>query len=397
MTLKDAAWLVMEYAYMKASGDGELPAKARQIMYAARGDLLRLTGAKKFSDTYFTQVLLPDYINEKQELVAHWDVVYDARGNLTEPHTGSRIPLGTIQVRTYLGERAPLGPAVQLNGASLYPTSGPKNRFRNVLFVEKEGFDELWEAVRLAERFDLAIMSTKGMSVVAARKLLDSLADQVDHIFVLRDFDVSGFSIFGTLGTDSRRYTFENNMTGKIVDIGLRLEDVLALGLEAEKVEVENPAARRKKLRQHGATPDEIAFLAESDDDGMCQRVELNAMTSPQLVASVERKLTEHGVAKVVPADEVIDEHARRLLERTLTKKVIDEMEAEITKMARRSTYQLTSLTESNRSSTSALHLAGIRLPRKSSTRSWSSSFSGGGGRQVAGLPGKKPRGDSRP
>ena len=31
----------------------------------------------------------------------------------------------------------------------------------------------------------------------------------------------------------------------------------------------------------------------------------------------------------------MIDEHARRLLERTLTKKVIDEMEAEITKMAK--------------------------------------------------------------
>jgi hypothetical protein len=299
-------------------------------MYAARGDLLRLTGVKKFSDTYFTQVLLPDYINEKQELVAHWDVVYDARGNLTEPHTGSRIPLGTIQVRTYLGERAPLAPAVQLNGAPLYPTSGPENRYRELLFVEKEGFDELWEAVRLAERFDLAIMSTKGMSVVAARKLIDSLADQVDHIFVLRDFDVSGFSIFGTLGTDSRRYTFENDMTGKIVDIGLRLEDVQALGLEAEKVEVENPRARRNKLEQHGATQEEIAFLAEPDDDGMCQRVELNAMTSPQLVEFVERKLGEHGVTKVVPEADVIDAHARRLIERTLTKKAIDEMAASI-------------------------------------------------------------------
>jgi hypothetical protein len=89
-------------------------------MNAARGKILELTGAKKFSDTYFTQVLLPDYTNEKQELVAHWDVVYDARGNLTEPHTGSRIPLGTIQVRTYLGERAPLGPAVQTKGP--FPT-----------------------------------------------------------------------------------------------------------------------------------------------------------------------------------------------------------------------------------------------------------------------------------
>jgi hypothetical protein len=36
-----------------------------------------------------------------------------------------------------------------------------------------------------------------------------------------------------------------------------------------------------------------------------------------------------------VPADEVIEEHARRLLERTLTKKAIDEMTVEIEKMAK--------------------------------------------------------------
>jgi hypothetical protein len=265
------------YRSAAASGNGTLPAKARQIMYAARGKILQLSGAKKFGDAYFTQVLLPDFINENHELTANWDVVYDARGNLTEPHTGSRIPLGTIHVRTYLGQRAPLGPAVQLNGAVLYPTSGPKNRYRNVLFVEKEGFDELWVSVRLAERFDIATMSTKGMSVVAARNLIDSLADLVDRVLVLRDFDVSGFSIFGTLGTTNRRYTFKNDMSGKVIDLGLRLQDIQAMGLEDEKVKVDNPWARRTKLQQHGATQKEIAFLAQPDDDGMCQRVELNA------------------------------------------------------------------------------------------------------------------------
>src|SRR6516225_9251081 len=62
MSVKDAAYAVMEAAYLKASDDGKLPAKARQIMYAARGEILRLTGARKFSDMYFTQVLLPDYM-----------------------------------------------------------------------------------------------------------------------------------------------------------------------------------------------------------------------------------------------------------------------------------------------------------------------------------------------
>ena len=64
-------------------------------MYAARGEVLRLTGKKAFGDKYFTQVLLPDYVNDNPEETADWDVVY-APGNLTEPHTDQRIPLGTI-------------------------------------------------------------------------------------------------------------------------------------------------------------------------------------------------------------------------------------------------------------------------------------------------------------
>ena len=222
MSIIDAAWTVMEDAYLKASDNGTLPAKARQIMYAARGQILELTGRKKFDDAYFTQTLLPDYMRAFQVETAGWDVVYDARGNLIEPHTGRRVPLGTVPVREYLGERAnrPARPQIAANG--LYPTVGPKHRYRNVLFVEKEGFDELFDAVRLAERYDLAIMSTKGMSVVAARSLIDRLAENVEHVLVLHDFDVSGFSIFRTLWSDSRRYTFENDMPEKIIDIGQR-------------------------------------------------------------------------------------------------------------------------------------------------------------------------------
>ena len=35
-TQKEAAWAVMEVAYMAASGDGRLPASARQIYYQSR-------------------------------------------------------------------------------------------------------------------------------------------------------------------------------------------------------------------------------------------------------------------------------------------------------------------------------------------------------------------------
>ena len=46
VTDKDAAYAVMEAAYLKASANGTLPAKARQIMYAARGEIQERTGRR---------------------------------------------------------------------------------------------------------------------------------------------------------------------------------------------------------------------------------------------------------------------------------------------------------------------------------------------------------------
>jgi hypothetical protein len=320
MTFVDAAYEVMEDAYLKASDNGTLPAKARQIMYAARGEILRLSGHDKLNDKRFTQELLPDFMAHHPELTKTWDLVYDARGHFVEPHTGESVPLGTLQVRQYLGDRPRFGPAVELTSDTRYPTHGPRNRFNTVLFVEKEGFDELFARVTLAERYDIAVMSTKGMSVVAARMLLDRLAADGVRVLVLHDFDVSGFSIFGTLGTDSRRYTFENEV--EIVDIGLRLTDVQEMGLESEPVDVDIEA-RAVTLRAHGATWDEIDFLAE-------RRVELNAMTSRQLVDFVERKLDEYGVVKVVPDVETLAKHARRLIEGRMHREAFAAIEDEV-------------------------------------------------------------------
>ena len=64
MTIKQAAYTVMPEAYRLASGNNAYPANARQITYAARPDILRLTGSDTLSDTYFTKTLLPDYLAE---------------------------------------------------------------------------------------------------------------------------------------------------------------------------------------------------------------------------------------------------------------------------------------------------------------------------------------------
>ena len=71
VTIRDAAWQIMEKAYLKASANGTLPAHARQIMYAAR-PYIQQTADRALGnrfDQYFTQQLLPDYIEDvRQEL-----------------------------------------------------------------------------------------------------------------------------------------------------------------------------------------------------------------------------------------------------------------------------------------------------------------------------------------
>ena len=90
-SFKDAAFDIMEDAYLKASAGGSLPANARQIMYAARPYILMATRKAKLDDAYFTQNLLPSFIEANPELTADWDVVYDARGHFVEPHTRRQL------------------------------------------------------------------------------------------------------------------------------------------------------------------------------------------------------------------------------------------------------------------------------------------------------------------
>jgi hypothetical protein len=326
-TIREAAWVVTSDAYMKASDNGRLPTRPRQIMYAARPQILELTERDTLDDRYFTQTLLPDYVAMNPEECRNWDIVWDARGHFTEPHTGHEIALGTLEVRGYLGLRAKVTEVVTVDPSILFPTHGPEHRFNAVLFVEKEGFGPLFAAEQLAEKYDLAIMSTKGMSVTAARTLIDRLCHRgLELILVLHDFDVSGFSIFGTLGTSNRRYSFETDVP--VVDIGLRLVDVEEMGLESEPTDVSgNWSKREETLRRHGATPKEIAFLES-------KRVELNAMTSRQFLDFIEAKLDEHGVEKLVPEDAILEQHARRLIEQRLARKAIARVASKIAKEA---------------------------------------------------------------
>ena len=152
ITVKDVAYDYMERAYMKASANGTLPAVARQVMYAARGDILDQTGDESLDGAYF-QTLLKDYMLDYPSKTSGWDIAYDARGNFHEPHTDKKVPLGTLSVRDYL-RKVRGGKSLDYEAPGVmnknYPTIGSKNRFSAVMFIEKEGFMPLLDKVVIA-------------------------------------------------------------------------------------------------------------------------------------------------------------------------------------------------------------------------------------------------------
>jgi hypothetical protein len=113
--LTEAANEVIEECYIKASDNNRLPATARQIYYVAR-PLIEERTDKPLSYAYFSQTLLPNFVNEHGH---DWDVVYDDRGHFVEPHTNRLIGLGTLSVRAYLNRIDQL----KLEGADFDPAS----------------------------------------------------------------------------------------------------------------------------------------------------------------------------------------------------------------------------------------------------------------------------------
>ena len=322
MSIKDAAYEGMAEAYEGAAGSRGL-AQSRQVYYAARQKILELTGETSLSGPYF-QKLLNEYQREFPEDTADWDVYYDARGHFAEPHTGHEFGLGTLGVREYLDQDAVANLKIDLpNISSRFPTHGPQNRYGAVLFIEKEGFLPLLEQAKIQERYDIAVMSSKGMGSTAARDLVGKLDQQGVKILVAHDFDDAGFSIVGTLTRDTERYQHETEV--EVIDVGLRLQDVEKWELQSERVNFKGTA---ETLEANGATPEEIEFLMGDE------RVELNAFTNDNFIAWLESKFAEHGVKKVIPDQKTLELAYRRAAAIARYRTMLEDAQTEVEKYA---------------------------------------------------------------
>jgi len=324
ISIREVVFDVMKEAYNIVSSNGKYYANARQLMYKVRPAVIERCDECWKNSSYFTQTLLKDYLEYHNP---SWKVVWDARGRIKEPHTDNMINLGGVEIIKYI-ERWKNYSFDAFSGykiEELIETDGPEDRYNSVLFVEKEGFNEILEEAKIGKEFDIAIMSTKGLPVGAACELAHALDSKGVRIFVLHDFDFSGFKIVNTLRTGTRLAP----ATPSVIDLGFRLEDVK--DSETEDVTYKQYKDPRIKLRDYGVTEEECNFLVSKSgySSWSGKRVELNVLTSEEFIEFIRGKLTEHGVEKVIPDDDVLRKAYKRAISSQRILKVINKIKAD--------------------------------------------------------------------
>jgi hypothetical protein len=141
-------------------------------------------------------------------------------------------------------------------------------------------------------------MSSKGFASRAARDVLDLLGETDEELlfFAVHDADAAGTMIYQALQEATAARPARNV---KIVNLGIEPWEGVDRGLPVEPVE--------HKGRQSVAR-----YVSERDDGTRWtqwlqdNRIELNAMTTPQLIAWLDSKMQEHGQGRLVPPAEVL-------------------------------------------------------------------------------------------
>lgn len=292
-TLIEAVSAVIPEAVRQQRGGTDLPYSARSLFYKVRPLAQRIT-SRPLTDSYFTQTLLPAYQREHGALDG---LYYEPRGELHHPHDRQEertVPLGTREVSAY---------------------TPPSWTYDKILVVEKAGLWPVLRDSRIADRFDMAVITSEGFAVEACRSLLASLSSRDVTIFALHDADPSGYNIARTLGEETRRMPGHH---ADVIDLGLTAGDAVRLGMEPETFL--RSAALPERIVPSLTDLEAEWFTGRPagwDHYGrarrwQCKRVELNAFSSPGLIAYIEDGLRRHGAdGKVVPPAGVIEWDAR--------------------------------------------------------------------------------------
>ena len=288
-TKQDVVFKLIPPTYLSATEQETIYISRRDFYYETRPpygkhDVLPSTNRdgsenRELDYDYFS-TLVARYNREIQPLPM---IDCKARGTLFEPHTGREIPVGDRELRTY---------------------EFPRYQYAGILVIEKEG---VWTTlkdtggVELARKYDLLVLSLEGYNIEAGQKLLAK--GQQEHgykIFCWHDADPHGYNICRVLAEPTERLP---NHHLDVIDIGLRLEEGLEMGLQTETFTRAN--ALPKEILP-GLSDKELEFFTGTYDEGQerwrnCQRIEINAIPKRERPVYLDKKLSAFFQKK--PAD----------------------------------------------------------------------------------------------
>ncbi|WP_143393486.1 hypothetical protein [Fimbriiglobus ruber] len=253
----------------RLSGGGAYQFSLRQLFYAIRPTLIDAIGQEPEYGR-FSKV-----VGEYEDAVGAIPHMYrDNRGSIYHPHVGpaaGTIPLGSRTVAEY---------------------TRPAWRFDKILYCEKEGLFPVLQHARWPEQYDCTLLTAKGFASRAVRDLVTRLKGGAEPVTVycIHDADGPGTVIYESLKDKLAAPGVE------VVNLGLDPAEGRAMGLTVEPV--------KRKASARGTEPRVAVarYLSDDDQDWLqTHRIELNAMTSPEFIAWLSRKMAPYHTGKVVP------------------------------------------------------------------------------------------------
>lgn len=267
-------------AFNMASDNGRYAITARQIWYKMR----EISGIEEKKNTYadFTQNILTEWIDENSEYEDK--INFSDRGNFYVD--GSQNGLGTANVRNFINS---IGTARNIfkcyggisSNIHIEPDFDLRYKYDKVLYIEKTGFDAIFKAEKVEEKYNMIIVSGQGFSTRAAKTLLYQFQEMGMKLYCLHDLDISGIYILDSFATSNKKFKNIIHME----NLGVTLEDIRKYNIEPEKVEIKKED--RSKLENLSYEYQQF-FNARTH----YRRVELNAFTTAQILEIIDEKLS---------------------------------------------------------------------------------------------------------
>ena len=268
----------MDDAFSLASTNGKYAITARQMWYKIR----EISGAPDEAYTAFTQTVLTEWINNHPEYEDKINFANRGVFYIGDKQDG----LGTANVRNFINNIGKAPNTFNCYGGvsdNVYidDNFNVEYKYDKVLYIEKTGFDDIFKAEKIGEKYHMIIVSGQGFATRAAKTILYALQNKGLKLYCMHDLDISGVNIFKSFQTTNDK--FEHPID--IEDLGITIEDVYRYNIQPEQVEK--------------GKSDKDKLLSMSDEyrsffDGVTHynRVELNAFTTEQILEIMDRKLS---------------------------------------------------------------------------------------------------------